>query len=181
MDTAPLEIIKTISKMPPYLQREAEKGYIGLGCTWIVLFQGVRNPYNDDNLSPNNELYHITMLDINGSYPWIYGEVLLNKYPVLKTLHEGRKLKISGKIQDVDKHTITLDDLEIIEFIDESKSTYEDTPRNKGVVEGNEVNLPKRSSFVYIKKNILAIIGILVGVMSIPWWPTWWHSIKNLL
>ncbi len=173
----PIEIINAVSKMPVYLQKEAEKGYIGLQCEWTVLFRSLYNPYKenhpsfpyDKDPSPEDELFWVTMVDLNGVYPSIYGSISLEENPELKTLHQKTKIKISGKIKEISGHSITLENLKINSIQKEEGRNIQNKTSNK--------------TLEYIKKHILIITSLtslIIAFVSIPWWPTWLNCFKNL-
>ena len=95
----PIEIINKLNEVPPFQSDDISKSYVNLAVEWETTFHTLHKIGTGYRL----------MLNINGSFPWIYCNVDLQKYPELKIAPQGTKIIVQGKIKSVAGHEINLE------------------------------------------------------------------------
>lgn len=100
----PIEIIEDVDGAPPYQQRERGKHYSGIKVKWLSFFDTIyKSQYNQ-----NGETRVTLVANKTLRYPRIDCIIDIEEYPELKTIHQGAKIIISGKIDNVSYHDIFL-------------------------------------------------------------------------
>lgn len=79
----------TILESPPYLKEEVAKNFEGIKVKWDVAIQQISKTDEDK--------VHVMSL-YKGGYPWIYFDVDISEYPILKTLEKDTNITITGTI-----------------------------------------------------------------------------------
>lgn len=102
-----LEIIEKVKNQPLGLRKKTEESFKGINVTnWPVLLTHI----NDKDKG----IITLSTVDAkNEIYPRVYFDVIKKDYPSLYILNENHKLLVSGKIQQVNGHSIYLKNIRI--------------------------------------------------------------------
>ncbi len=90
---SPKEIAQSINDLPPFQQITANENYIGINICWDLTLSLVHSK-GEDIVSLNCES--------NGYSRYVNVETSLNKYPQIKVIRKGQRLRVYGEIKDIE-------------------------------------------------------------------------------
>jgi hypothetical protein len=102
----PSEIMHEVETLPPYLRKEAEKGYVGLKVDWELKLLDV-------DTDEREEVINISAYHKEAVYPAIYFDVDINEYPEVRTINVGDEFNVLGEIGRISGVNIYLKDCEL--------------------------------------------------------------------
>jgi len=98
------EIRQQIYALPLLQQPAARRSYVGLRVKWPAQIENLHQSRSKDGIVGVSMRY--------GDESWgatLYGEVELDKYPRLKSIYDGERVKVMGTIGEVQTGVIWLD------------------------------------------------------------------------
>jgi hypothetical protein len=94
------EIVDHIDSLPPLQRQDVEKHYVGVTVDWETTFRGARK-YSDGLVSLSLNACEIGH--------WVRCVVPLEQYPELGVMREGARVRVTGKIKELDVTAIVLE------------------------------------------------------------------------